>query len=187
MIPNMPACEVAIDLGLHGPVTASALACASGNAALLDARRLILSGEADVVVAGGTDGRYLTGDVRRPLQHGARCRPTTISRSAPAVRSPNRDGFVYGEGAVLFGDPVRRAPAGAIRRLPYWMRGSAALIILDALRRGSPESRPTPRRQPRRRPAHRPRTKIGTHPRRCRRHLRARTGCHHEAPHPRRS
>ena len=55
MIPNMPACEVAIDLGLHGPVTASALACASGNAALLDARRLILSGEADVVVAGGTD------------------------------------------------------------------------------------------------------------------------------------
>jgi 3-oxoacyl-[acyl-carrier-protein] synthase II len=28
---NMPACEVAIDLGIHGPVTASALACASGN------------------------------------------------------------------------------------------------------------------------------------------------------------
>ena len=34
-IPNMPACEVAIDLGAHGPVTASALACASGNASLL--------------------------------------------------------------------------------------------------------------------------------------------------------
>ena len=55
MIANMPACEVAIDLGLHGPVTASALACASGNAALLEARRLIRSGEADVVIAGGTD------------------------------------------------------------------------------------------------------------------------------------
>ena len=40
---------------LHGPVTSSALACASGNAALLEARRLILAGEADVVVAGGTD------------------------------------------------------------------------------------------------------------------------------------
>ena len=55
MIPNMAACEVAIDLGLHGPVTSSALACASGNAALLEARRLILTDEADVVLAGGTD------------------------------------------------------------------------------------------------------------------------------------
>ena len=51
----MPACEVAIDLGVHGPVTASALACASGTYALLEARRLILAGEADVVIAGGTD------------------------------------------------------------------------------------------------------------------------------------
>ncbi len=32
---NMPACEVAIDLGVHGPVLASALACASGSDALL--------------------------------------------------------------------------------------------------------------------------------------------------------
>ena len=51
----MAACEVAIDLGLHGPVSASALACASGTYALLEARRWILSGEADVVLAGGAD------------------------------------------------------------------------------------------------------------------------------------
>ena len=54
-IPNMAACEVAIDLGAHGPVNASALACASGTAALLEARRLLATGEADVVIAGGTD------------------------------------------------------------------------------------------------------------------------------------
>ncbi len=53
--PEHAACEVAIDLGVHGPVNASALACASGNAAILEARRLILSGEADAVIAGGTD------------------------------------------------------------------------------------------------------------------------------------
>ena len=41
-IANMPACEVAIDLGAHGPVSASALACASGTYALLEARRWIL-------------------------------------------------------------------------------------------------------------------------------------------------
>jgi len=55
VIPNMAACEVAIDLGVHGPVTASALACASGIYAFLEGRRLIASGEADVVVCGGTD------------------------------------------------------------------------------------------------------------------------------------
>ena len=52
---NMAACEVAIDLGAHGPVTASALACATGTYSLLEARRLILAGEADVVIAGGGD------------------------------------------------------------------------------------------------------------------------------------
>ena len=36
VIPNMAACEVAIDLGVHGPVTASALACASGIYAFLE-------------------------------------------------------------------------------------------------------------------------------------------------------
>src|SRR5699024_4214514 len=52
---NMPACQIAMDLGVHGPVNASALACASGAYALLEARDLILSGQADVMIAGGTD------------------------------------------------------------------------------------------------------------------------------------
>jgi 3-oxoacyl-[acyl-carrier-protein] synthase II len=69
-IPNMAACEVAIDLGAHGPVSASALACASGTYALLDARRLILAGEADVVIAGGADAgitaAMFAGAKRRP-------------------------------------------------------------------------------------------------------------------------
>ncbi|HEY5331989.1 MAG TPA: beta-ketoacyl synthase N-terminal-like domain-containing protein, partial [Solirubrobacterales bacterium] len=37
---NMASCEVAIDLGAHGPVTASALACATGTYSVLEARRL---------------------------------------------------------------------------------------------------------------------------------------------------
>ncbi|MEB0015120.1 beta-ketoacyl synthase N-terminal-like domain-containing protein, partial [Glaciimonas sp. Cout2] len=39
---NMAACEVAIDLGVHGPVNASALACASGAYALLEARTMLM-------------------------------------------------------------------------------------------------------------------------------------------------
>lgn len=101
VIPNMPACEVAIDLGAHGPVTASALACASGVYALLEARRLILSGEADVVVAGGTDSAItrvmFTGLSTMGALSQRNDEPTLASRPFDA----DRDGFVFGEGAVV--------------------------------------------------------------------------------------
>jgi 3-oxoacyl-[acyl-carrier-protein] synthase II len=102
MIPNMAACEVAIDLGLHGPVSASALACASGNAALLEAWRLIAVGEADVVIAGGTDSSIAPvmfaglGNIG-PLSE-RNDEPEQASRPFDA----DRDGFVFGEGAVVF-------------------------------------------------------------------------------------
>ncbi|MEO6825881.1 MAG: beta-ketoacyl-ACP synthase II [Microbacteriaceae bacterium] len=98
---NMPACEIAIDLGVHGPVNASALACASGLYALLEARRLLVSGEADVVVAGGTDAAITPvmfgglSSMRSLSQHNDA--PTEASRPFDA----DRDGFVFGEGAVI--------------------------------------------------------------------------------------
>ncbi len=98
---NMAACEVAIDLGAHGPVSASALACASGTAALLEARRLILSGEADAVIAGGTDA-----GISRSMFAGlALMGPLSERNDEPSLASrpfdADRDGFVFGEGAVV--------------------------------------------------------------------------------------
>jgi 3-oxoacyl-[acyl-carrier-protein] synthase II len=102
MITNMPACEVAIDLGIHGPVNASALACASGNAALLEARRLILGGEAEVVLAGGTDAGIapvmFAGLSNIEALSVRNDEPERASRPFDA----DRDGFVFGEGAVVF-------------------------------------------------------------------------------------
>jgi 3-oxoacyl-[acyl-carrier-protein] synthase II len=100
-IPNMAACEVAIDLGAHGPVTAAALACASGNYALLEARRLIIAGEADVVVAGGTDAgiseaMFAGLSNMGPLSH-RNDEPERASRPFDL----DRDGFVFGEGAAV--------------------------------------------------------------------------------------
>ena len=98
---NMPACEVAIDLGVHGPVTASALACASGIAAFLQARRLILAGEADVVICGGTDAAIrqviFTGLTSMGAMSTRNDEPAAASRPFDA----DRDGFVFGEGAVV--------------------------------------------------------------------------------------
>jgi 3-oxoacyl-[acyl-carrier-protein] synthase II len=98
---NMPACEVAMDLGVHGPVTASALACASGTHAVLEARRMIQAGEVDVVVAGGTDAA-----INRAMFAGlAVMGPLSERNDAPELASrpfdAERDGFVFGEGACV--------------------------------------------------------------------------------------
>jgi 3-oxoacyl-[acyl-carrier-protein] synthase II len=110
---NMPACEVAIDLGVHGPVTASALACASGLYALLEARRLILADEADVVICGGTDSGITPVMFAGLVAMGAMSKrnddPTAASRPFDA----ERDGFVFGEGAVVV---VLESAAHARRR-----------------------------------------------------------------------
>jgi 3-oxoacyl-[acyl-carrier-protein] synthase II len=100
-IPNMAACEVAIDCNAHGPVTASALACASGNYAIMEARRLILAGEADVVIAGGTDA----GIAAAMFAGLANMGPLSLRNGEPERASRpfdlDRDGFVFGEGAVV--------------------------------------------------------------------------------------
>ena len=101
VIPNMAACEVAIDLGVHGPVTASALACASGIYAFLEGRRLILSGEADVVVCGGTDASITPVMFAGLSSMGALSKRNDDPARASRPFDTNRDGFVYGEGAVL--------------------------------------------------------------------------------------
>ncbi len=100
-IPNMAACEVAIDLGLNGPVSASALACASGNAALLEARRLILAGEADVVIAGGTDAGVSAAMFAGLAMMGPLSERNDEPERASRPFDADRDGFVFGEGAVL--------------------------------------------------------------------------------------
>lgn len=98
---NMPACEVAIDLGIHGPVVASALACASGLYAFLEGRRLILSDEADVVIVGGTDAAITPAMFAGLSTMGALSRRNDDPAAASRPFDADRDGFVFGEGAVV--------------------------------------------------------------------------------------
>jgi 3-oxoacyl-[acyl-carrier-protein] synthase II len=98
---NMPACEVAIDLGVHGPVLASALACASGSAAFLQARQLILAGEADVVLCGGTDAAITPVILAGLARMGALSLRNDDPAGACRPFDAERDGFVFGEGAVV--------------------------------------------------------------------------------------
>jgi 3-oxoacyl-[acyl-carrier-protein] synthase II len=145
MIPNMPACEVAIDLGLHGPVTSSALACASGNAALLEARRLILADEADVVIAGGTDAGITSVMFAGLANMGALSANNDDPAGASRPFSADRDGFVYGEGAVLF--VVESAAHAAARSARIYGTVSGGALTADGFHISHPD--PTGR-QPRR-------------------------------------
>jgi 3-oxoacyl-[acyl-carrier-protein] synthase II len=101
VLPNMAACEVAIDLGLHGLVTATAAACASGVYAFLEARRLVASGEADVVLCGGTDASITPAMIAGLASMGAASRRNDEPARASRPFDADRDGFVYAEGAVL--------------------------------------------------------------------------------------
>ncbi len=136
-IPNMAACEVAIDLGVHGPVSASSLACASGNAALLEARRLILSGEADAVIAGGTDAGIAAGMFAGLANMGAMSQRNDEPERASRPFDAERDGFVYGEGAVLLVvESAERAASRGAR--PYGSIAGGSLTC-DAFHISAPE------------------------------------------------
>jgi 3-oxoacyl-[acyl-carrier-protein] synthase II len=137
MILNMAACEVAIDLGAHGPVSASALACASGTAALLDARRLIMSGEAEVVIAGGTDAAITPTMLAGLAKMGPLSERNDEPEQASRPFDADRDGFVFGEGAVVL--VVESAENARARGAEAYGSLAGAALTSDAFHMSAPE------------------------------------------------
>lgn len=99
MLSNMASGEIAIALGARGPSAAVVTACATGSSCIGEAMRAIQYGEADIVLAGGTEAPIT------PLGLAAFSKIRALSRKneEPAKASRpfdrNRDGFVAGEGA----------------------------------------------------------------------------------------
>jgi len=100
-LPNMAVGEVSIVFGAKGPSKCVATACATGSHAIGDAFRIIQYGEADAVIAGGSDAYII------PLALAGLDRMRAISRrndepeKASRPFDKNRDGFVLGEGAGI--------------------------------------------------------------------------------------
>ncbi|MFQ3593420.1 MAG: beta-ketoacyl-[acyl-carrier-protein] synthase family protein [Gemmataceae bacterium] len=100
-------------LGLNGPIATVSAACASSNVALAQARSWLRLGWCDVVLAGGCD----TGVSPLSLAAFGNLRALSRRNDSPQAASRpfdrSRDGFVVGEGGVVF--TLERA-ADAARR-----------------------------------------------------------------------
>lgn len=96
MMPNAPAGHIAMRLNAHGPGFSVASACATGSHAIGEAKRMIERGDADVVVAGGTEAALVGVCLAAFRRMGALSREG-ISRPFDA----RRDGFCMGEGAAV--------------------------------------------------------------------------------------
>ncbi len=101
IICNMAPGQISIALGVKGPNSCPVSACATAGHALGDAYRIIQRGEADVMIAGGSECAIT------PLGLAGFCALKALStrNDAPTKASrpfdKNRDGFVMGEGAGI--------------------------------------------------------------------------------------
>ena len=99
---NAASCIVSIELGTTGPLNTSTLACASGNYALVDAYYMMQRGEADVIIAGGTEATMTPLIIASFGRMGALSARNDDPKRASRPFDKDRDGFVFGEGAVTF-------------------------------------------------------------------------------------
>ncbi|MCS7202989.1 MAG: beta-ketoacyl-ACP synthase II [Thermodesulfovibrio sp.] len=101
VIANLSGGQISIRYGFKGPNLAISTACATGNHSIGEAFRIIQHGEADIMIAGGTEA------VITPLAVAAfaamRALSTRNSEPEKASRpfDSDRDGFVMGEGAGI--------------------------------------------------------------------------------------
>ena len=96
---NLTSGHLSIMFGLKGPNLACVSACATGNHCIGESARLIEYGDADVMIAGGSESTI----TRLAIGGFAAARALSLRNDDPATASRpwdrDRDGFVLGEGA----------------------------------------------------------------------------------------
>jgi 3-oxoacyl-[acyl-carrier-protein] synthase II len=101
MMANGAAAWLSMDIHARAGARTPVSACASGSEAIMMAREMILSGAADVVMAGGTEACVTALTLSSLAQTRALSRREDDPAAASRPFDAGRDGFVLGEGAAL--------------------------------------------------------------------------------------
>ena len=101
MISNIAGGHLSIKWGLKGPNQTVTSACASANDAIGIAMRLILAGDADIMITGGTEASVTPLTIAGFANMRALSQSCEFPEKASRPFDKNRDGFVLGEGAGI--------------------------------------------------------------------------------------
>ncbi len=99
MIANMGAGQTSIFFGLKGPSTCIVSACATGTNSIGDAFKVIQRGDADIMIAGGSEAAISPAAVAGFCSMKALSVRNDEPQKASRPFDQDRDGFVMGEGA----------------------------------------------------------------------------------------
>ncbi len=119
VMPNGPAAVVGLELKAQAGVITPVSACSSGSEAIAHAWRMIVMGDADMVVTGGVEG-YIDAV---PIASFSMMRAMSTNNDNPKGASrpfdKDRDGFVFGEaGALMVIETEEHAKHAAQRSTP---------------------------------------------------------------------
>ncbi|HEY4865111.1 MAG TPA: beta-ketoacyl-ACP synthase II [Candidatus Dormibacteraeota bacterium] len=116
VIPNIAAAQVAMHLHLKGPNSTTVTACAASTQALGNALRIIQRGDADVMLAGGSEASLCEVGIASFNAIKALSTRNEDPERASRPFDKNRDGFVPGEGAgILVLEDLEHARARGAR------------------------------------------------------------------------
>jgi 3-oxoacyl-[acyl-carrier-protein] synthase II len=101
LIINMAAGQISIKHGAKGPNQAPATACATGSHAIGDAFRIIQRGDADAMIAGGTESVITTTGIGGFNAMKALSTRNDEPEKASRPFDRDRDGFIMGEGSGI--------------------------------------------------------------------------------------
>jgi 3-oxoacyl-[acyl-carrier-protein] synthase II len=112
MISNMAAAHVSITSGAKGPVSATSTACAAGSNAIGDSFEIIKRGQADVMIAGGSEAAITQVGMSGFSNMNAMSSRNDDPEAASRPFDKDRDGFVMGEGSgMIIVEELERAKA----------------------------------------------------------------------------
>ncbi|WP_330233981.1 KasA/KasB family beta-ketoacyl-ACP synthase [Nocardia sp. NBC_00508] len=100
-MPNGSAACVALELGARAGVATTVSACSSGSEAIANAWKMIVMGDADMVVSGGVEGSIQALAIAAFTMMRAMSTRNDAPKRASRPFDADRDGFVFGEAGAM--------------------------------------------------------------------------------------